>query len=58
MLCVKLLGLDLQNTGTAHHSNQPMDTLIHTQQQEPQHHATDSSPAAANKVSFCRRLYS
>jgi len=45
-----LTGLDLQSTATAHQSNQPMDTLIHTQQQETQHQTSDSSPAAAAAV--------
>jgi len=42
---------DLQNAATPHQSNQPMDTLIHSQQQEAQHATADSTPAAASKVS-------
>jgi len=44
-----LTGLDFQNTSTPH-SNQPMDTLVHSQQQDAQHQSTDSSPAAVSKV--------
>jgi len=52
-----LTGLELQNTATAHHSNQPMDTLIHTQQQETQHQTTDSTPPSASKVSYVLLSY-
>jgi len=39
--------LDLQNTATAHHSSQPMDTLTHARQQNTQHQTAASLPAAA-----------
>jgi len=46
-----LTGLDLQNTAAPHQNNQPMDTLIHSQQQEAQRATADNTPAAASKVS-------
>jgi len=56
-LCT-LTDLDFQNTATAHHSSQPMDTLIHSQQLDTQHQTTAGSTAAtANKVcSSCARF--
>ena len=50
-VCVcTLADLELQNTAAPHHTSQPMDTLIHTQQQETQHQNAGSTAAAANKV--------
>jgi len=53
-LCVcaacTLTDLDLQNTTAAHHNSQPMDTLVHAQQQDTQHQTAGSTPPAPNKV--------
>jgi len=42
--------LDVQNASTPHHTNQPMDTLVHAQPQETQQPITNNTSAAANKV--------